>query len=144
MRPNESHPRLRAENLQTEDIRKKGALFNVFRGTAFRGVEPAYMPDLGKAHMVLNLWSGYGVSRTGFHFAHGLPIMPTRIHSHPVTDECLILWAGKGQFYCYDRWVEAETFDCVLAPCGVRHQMKGRENPLAGDGSVADSPRLLS
>jgi hypothetical protein len=71
MRPNESHPWLRAENLQTEDIRRKGALFNIFRGTAFRGFEPAHMPDLGKAHMVLNLWPGYGVSRTGFHFAHG-------------------------------------------------------------------------
>ena len=59
--------------------------------------ESSHMPDFGKAHMMLNLWPGYGVSRTGFHFAHGLPAVPTRIHSHPVVDECLILWAGKGQ-----------------------------------------------
>jgi gentisate 1,2-dioxygenase len=95
--------------------------------------------------MVLNLWPGYGVKSTGFHFAHGLPIMATRIHSHPVTDECLILWAGKGQLYCGDRWLEAETFDCVLAPCSVHHQVKGRENPLAGGwfgGGFASPPQL--
>ena len=59
--------------------------------------------------------------------------------------ECLILWEGKGQFYYGDRWVEAETFDCVLAPCGVRHQVKGRENPLAGrwfGGGFASPPQL--
>ena len=145
LRHNGSHPQLRAKNLQTDDIRRNGALFNVFEGAAFRGFEPAHMPDFGKAHMVLNLWPGYGVSRTGFHFAHGLPTMPTRIHSHPVVDECLILWAGKGQFYCHDRWVEAETFDCVLAPSGVRHQMKGRANPLARGwygGGFASPPQL--
>jgi mannose-6-phosphate isomerase-like protein (cupin superfamily) len=130
--------------LQTEDIRRNGALFNVFRGTAFRGFEPAHMPDLGKAHMVLNLWPGYGVSRTGFHFALGLPTMPTRIHSHPVVEECLILWAGEGQLYCNDRWLEAETFDCVLAPCCVRYQIKGRKYPLAGGWYGGGSPLPLS
>ena len=138
---NDSHPELCAQNLDPEDIRREGALFNAFLGAAYRGFEPAHMPDFGKAHMVLNLWPGYGVKSTGFHFAHGLPIMATRIHSHPVTDECLILWEGKGQFYCGDRWVEAETFDCVLAPCGVRHQGKGKH---AGGGLVWRRLRLTS
>ncbi len=145
MHLNNSHPELRAQNLDPEDIRREGALFNAFLGASYRGFEPAYMPDFGKAHMVLTLWPGYGVKSTGFHFAHGIPVMPTRVHSHPVTDECVILFAGKGQFYCGDRWVEAETFDCVLAPCGVRHQVKGRENPLAGRwfaGGFASPPQL--
>src|SRR3712207_7173467 len=53
--------------------------------------------------------SGYGVKSTGFHFAHGIPVMPTRVYSHPVTDECVILFAGKGQFYCGDRRSEEHT-----------------------------------
>jgi hypothetical protein len=88
MHLNNSHAELRAQALDPGDIRREGALFNAFLGAAaYRGFEPAHMPDFGKAHMVLNLWPGYGVKSTGFHFAHGLPIMATRIHSHQVTDE---------------------------------------------------------
>ena len=145
LHPNDSHPELRAQNLDPRDVRREGALFNAFSGAAYRGFLPAHMPEMGKAHMVFTLWPGYGVKSTGFHFAHGIPVVPTRIHSHPVTDECVILFAGKGQFYCGDRWVKAETFDCVLAPCGVRHQVRGRENPLAGRwyaGGFASPPQL--
>ncbi len=146
---NESYPELRAWNLNAEDIRREGALFNVFMGAEFHGLDPAFaahMPGSQKPHMLLNLWPGYGVSSTGFHFAHGIPVLQSaNIHTHPFTDECLILWAGKGHLYCNDRWVEAETFDCVFAPCGVHHDIGGRRNPLAGrwfGGGFASPPQL--
>ena len=103
------------------------------------------MPHPHKPHMVLNLWPGYGVTRTGFHFAHGIPLIEPPIHTHPFTDECLILLAGKGRLYCGDRWLEADTFDCVLAPCGVHHEVGGRKNPLSGRwfaGGFASPPQL--
>ncbi len=138
-----------AWNLEVEDIRREGALFNVFMGAEFHGLDPAfpaYLPGSHKAHMLLNLWPGYGVRSTGFHFARGIPVLRSaNVHTHPDSDECLILWAGKGQLYCGDRWVEAETFDCVMAPCGVHHDKGGRRSPLAGrwfGGGFASPPQL--
>ena len=146
---NDSYQELRAWNLEAEDIRREGALFNVFMGAEFHGLDPAlvaYLPGSHKAHMLLNLWPGYGVRSTGFHFAHGIPVLQSaNVHTHPDSDECLILWSGRGQLYCGARWLEAETFDCVMAPCGVHHDIGGRRNPLAGrwfGGGFASPPQL--
>jgi hypothetical protein len=55
---NDSYPAVRAWNLSVEEIRRDGALFNVYRGALFSGID---------VPMILLLWPGYGVSRCGFH-----------------------------------------------------------------------------
>jgi hypothetical protein len=62
---NDSCPVVRAWNLSVEEIRRDGALFNVYRGALFSGID---IP------MVLLLWPGYGVSRCGFTMAACLPV----------------------------------------------------------------------
>ena len=83
--------------------------------------------------IVIGLTAGsvYGLAGTGlvltyktsgvFNFAYGADGVEDVIHKHPVADECLVIWAGRGRFYMGDRWVEVEAGDAVLAPCGVAH-----------------------
>lgn len=56
---NDSYPAVRAWNLSIEEIRRDGALFNMYRGALFSGID---IP------MVLLLWPGYEASRCGLHY----------------------------------------------------------------------------
>lgn len=133
---NESHPHLRAWNLTAEDIRRQGALFNVYKGASFG--------DLA-IPMLLVLWPGYGVRSAGLHSGVTAPGQRSVIHTHPDSDECLFNWVGKGQVYCGDRWINSDAFDCLLAPCGVSHGEGGSLDP-AGTSSAgcgfASPPQL--
>ena len=148
LRYRESHPEVRAWNLSLEEIRRGGALFNVCAGAPFTGLLGTVQPGEAapsEVFMVLNLWPGYGVQKAGFHYALMPPEHLTLVHSHPATDECLILWDGKGQLYCGDRWVDANPFDCVLAPAGVLHTIAGSRTPtdrLSYGGGFASAPQL--
>jgi hypothetical protein len=133
---NESHPKLRAWNLTAQDIRREGALFNIFKGAEFTGIE---------VPMRLILWPGYGVRTTGFHFGYADPNQLTLVHTHPISDEIVIQWTGKGQFFCGDRWIDIDTYDCVMAPCGVYHGAGGSRDPEDGRsfaGGFASPPQL--
>ena len=99
-------------NLTVAEIASGGALFNVFRGAKI---------DVIDAPMVFLLWPGYGARSTGFHFATGEPGLTAAVHAHPASDECVVLWAGSARAYSAGGWHEMETYDCVFAPCGVRH-----------------------
>jgi gentisate 1,2-dioxygenase len=62
------------------------------------------------------------------------------IHKHPVSDECLFVWAGRGHVFVHDTWVEASAGDCVLAPCGIAHGH--RSDGPALFGGFASPPQL--
>jgi hypothetical protein len=47
--------------------------------------------------------------------------MTADIHTHPVSDECVINWWGGNPVWLGDRWIRSSSYDCLLAPCGVRH-----------------------
>ena len=49
------------------------------------------------------------------------PGMTADIHTHPVADECVINWWGGNSVWLGDRWIPTNSYDCLLAPCGVRH-----------------------
>jgi gentisate 1,2-dioxygenase len=112
MRYWDTAPGVRPWNLTVRDVTSAGALFNVFRGAKI---------DVIDAPMLFLLWPGYGPRSTGFHFATGEPGLSTAVHAHPVADECVVLWAGQAQAYACGAWHEMDTYDCVFAPCGVRH-----------------------
>lgn len=112
MRLSESHPELRAWNLTVDDVRRDGALFNVFKGAAFSGLD---------VPMVLILWPGYGVRSTGFHFGRMEAGQVAHTHTHPVSDEAVVNWAGSNEVYIDGSWVPTGPLDVSLAPCGVVH-----------------------
>jgi quercetin dioxygenase-like cupin family protein len=108
----ETEPDVRAWKLDRKTIRAKGALFNVFMGAPFSGIG---LP------MRMILWPGAGSRTAGFNYAFDPDGVQDRIHTHPVSDECLVLWEGKGRFFIGDDWVDAEAGDVALAPRGVPH-----------------------
>ena len=42
-------------------------------------------------------------------------------HTHPVSDECIIIWAGSARGFLDNHWFDMDIHECVLAPCGVPH-----------------------
>jgi mannose-6-phosphate isomerase-like protein (cupin superfamily) len=109
----DTHREMRPWSLTPEQIRSGGALFNVYRGAEFSGI--------GVGPMRLVLWPGSGTRGCGFNYAYVAPRVPDVAHHHPVSDECLVLWAGRAQVFVADRWIDIEPLDVVLAPCGVIH-----------------------
>jgi quercetin dioxygenase-like cupin family protein len=112
MHYSETTPEVRPWNLEVSEIVSDGALFNVFRGAKI---------DVIDAPMLFLLWPGYGPRSTGFHFATGEAGLTASVHAHPAADECVVLWAGQARAYACGRWHDMDTYDCVFAPCGVRH-----------------------
>ena len=127
----DSHTEMRAWNLNAEDVRRNGALFNVEMGAPFTGIG---IP------MRLVLWPGHGCRMVGFNYAIAPDGVVDVIHKHPVSDECLIMWSGHGQFFMGDRWIKAHANDCLLAPCGVAHGH--RSEGLIHVGGFASPPQL--
>ena len=132
---NEDQPAVRAKNLSPDEVRLKGALFNVLGGAPFTGLG---LP------MRLVLWPGAGTRLTGFNYAYtGIGVSDV-IHKHPVSDEFLVMWSGAGQLYGGGfGWVDAEENDVMMAPCGVAHghrSIEGRGPSMMG--GFASPPQL--
>ncbi|CAN5524004.1 hypothetical protein BH09VER1_BH09VER1_50570 [soil metagenome] len=129
----ETESDVRAWNLTPEVVRRQGALFNCFKGTSFAALgSPA----------VLVVWPGAGCRTAGFNFCFSEQELEYA-HTHPVSDECLILWAGKGRAYTGKpgELLEVDTLECILAPCGVFHAPQISEAPTFW-GGFASPPQL--
>lgn len=126
---------VRAQNLATAEVAARGALFNVLEGSAFSGIG---LP------MRLVLWPGAGTRMVGFNYAYCGPGVTDTIHTHPVSDEFLVMWSGAGQFYVGDLgWVDAAAGDVALAPCGVMHGHRSTdERGPSMMGGFASPPQL--
>jgi len=109
---NESYPEFRAWHLKADDIRRHGALFNMFRGAEF---------DANGSPMRFVLWPGHGTRQCGFHLTRCAPGDLFAAHTHPISDECVIIWAGSARGFLNGHWFEMDIHDCLLAPCGVAH-----------------------
>jgi mannose-6-phosphate isomerase-like protein (cupin superfamily) len=123
---NTSRPDLRIGNLSVDEIRRGGALTNIYEGADFSGLD---IP------MVLILWPGFGVRSTGFHAGYIPKGGAAAVHTHPVSDECILNWS-PGVAILGGVEVEAGPLDAVLAPCGVSHGGYLRED--------ADQPQFVS
>ncbi|MBW8875815.1 MAG: cupin domain-containing protein [Acidobacteria bacterium] len=137
----DSHPEVRAWNLDNDDIRRGGALFNAFYGGTLTGLVQG---GENSASMLLVLFAGYGTGATGFNFACMTPGMTADIHTHPVSDECVVNWWGGDQVWLGDRWLTTESYDCSLAPRGVRHGafVPKDSAPVFLVGGLAAPPQL--
>ncbi len=132
---NDDQPDVRANNLEPEDVKRHGALFNVLEGAAFTGIG---MP------MRLVLWPGAGTRLVGFNYAYCGTDVEDTMHRHPVSDEFSVMWSGQGQFFVGDiGWIDAEENDVALAPCGVVHghrSVAGRGPSMMG--GFASPPQM--
>lgn len=132
---NDDQPSVRAKNLSPDDVKARGALFNVLDGAPFTGIG---LP------MRLVLWPGAGTRLTGFNYAYTGIGDADVIHKHPVSDEFLVMWSGSGQLYGGGfGWVDAEENDVMMAPCGVAHghrSIEGRGPSMMG--GFASPPQL--
>ena len=105
----------------------------MFRGTPFGALgSPA----------VFVIWPGGGSRTGGFNFCFSQD-EPDFTHTHPVSDECLILWGGRGSAYLGEpgEWWDVDTLDCLLAPCGVFHPPKQSKLPCFW-GGFASPPQI--
>lgn len=109
---NDSHPAMRAWNLKREDIRRNGALFNVFKGAQF---------DANGSPMRFILWPGHGARQCGFHLTRCSPGDIFEAHTHPISDECVVVWSGNARGFLNGHWFDMGIHECLLAPCGVPH-----------------------
>ena len=115
---NESSPHLRAWNLEPDDVRRHGALFNIYKGAK----SPVVVP------LRLILWPGHGGSGlVGYNCVVHQPNQLFDIHVHPVSPERIICIKGKGLFYLENAWIEAAENDVLVAPSGVHHGTAGSD-----------------
>lgn len=126
---------MRAQSLTPEQVAQDGALFNVLDGAAFTGIG---LP------MRLVLWPGAGTRLVGFNYAYCGTGVEDTMHTHPVSDEFLVMWSGQGQLYIGDiGWVDAGPGDVALAPCGVMHGHRSTtDRGPAMMGGFASPPQL--
>lgn len=108
----ETNPAIRAWNLAASDVRKNGALFNIFRGAEF---------SANGSPMRFILWPGHGSRLCGFHLTRCAAGDEFAAHTHPISDECVIIWSGMARGYLDGHWFEMGIHECLLAPCGVPH-----------------------
>ena len=73
----ETQAELRAWNLERDDVRRNGALFNVFMGAEFFGIG---LP------MRLILWPGAGTRCVGFNYAYDPDGVTDLLHTHAVSE----------------------------------------------------------
>jgi quercetin dioxygenase-like cupin family protein len=144
----DDQPEVRWQSLSLSEIRTGGGLFNVYSGTPF--------PGLGiPANLVL--WPGSGTRMAGFNYALAPAGAADAMHVHPVSDECLIVWEGICEGYTADGYTDTgspdfwnsrqssfvalDTYDVILAPCGVLHGHRSTATPSVL-GGFASPPQL--
>lgn len=102
-----------------EKNRTKGGKFNIYKGD-FSFVEENGVP----VNLVMTPRVGtINIGMTSGMHEPGQGFTP---HVHPMSEETLLCFKGKGEMYLYDRWIPVEEGDVVYAPAGVPH---GTRNP---------------
>ena len=112
LRYHDTYPEIRSWNLKRQDIRKHGGLFNIFRGAEF---------NANGSPMRFILWPGHGTRLSGYHITRCSIGKQFAAHTHPISDECVVIWAGAARGFIDGHWFEMGIHECLLAPCGVPH-----------------------
>lgn len=96
-----------------EHVMKYGGKFSISGGETWT------MPNGHVVHFALNPKMGCRNTNiaVGFH-EPGKEFAP---HVHPISEEILIIYSGRGECYLYDKWIPCEAGDIIFAPPGVYH-----------------------
>lgn len=121
----DTSPSLRAWNRTNEQIRREGALFNIYYGAPFTQIG---------VPMLIILFPGYGTRNAGLHTG----VLPkgsgAHSHTHPISDDCVIYLEGKASVQMEGKDVPVSALDVIAAPILVPH----------GAGSPAPVRTVLS
>lgn len=102
-----------------EKIRSEGGRFNIYKGD-LSFVEKNGVPvNLVMTPRVgtINIGMTSGIHQPGQGFTP---------HVHPMSEETLLAFKGKGEMFLKDRWIPVEEGDIIYAPAGILH---GTRNP---------------
>jgi quercetin dioxygenase-like cupin family protein len=102
-----------------DKARKDGAVYNLFKGDS-SWIEPAGI----EVHLVLT--PRVGPKNMGMTVGVHQPGQGMGPHVHPLSEEILIVYRGKGEIYLKDKWIPVKEGDVVYAPPGIYH---GTRNP---------------
>jgi gentisate 1,2-dioxygenase len=108
----EDHPEIRAWNLSREEVRRGGALFNIFKGATYGGIG---------VPMRILLYPGFGTRTAGLHVGLMLSGADADIHRHPISDDCVFVIEGGTEGHLEGQWVPVHPLEAAMAPCGVAH-----------------------
>jgi len=102
-----------------EHVRKEGGKFNIFKGDLTFTEENGVVVNLVMTPRVgtINVGMTSGIHEPGMGFTP---------HVHPLSEETLLVFKGKGEMFLKDRWIPVEEGDVIYAPPGVLH---GTRNP---------------
>jgi gentisate 1,2-dioxygenase len=109
---NDSHPEIRSWNLTNESIRSGGALFNIFVGADFTGIE---------VPMKLVLFPGFGTRLAGLHVGYVAADAGSDVHSHPISEDCVITHMGTNWAYIDGKRVRLRALDVAMASVQALH-----------------------
>ncbi|HEX2253135.1 MAG TPA: cupin domain-containing protein [Thermoanaerobaculia bacterium] len=120
----DAHPELRAWNLSNEEIRSKGALFNLFKGAKFTGIG---------VPMRIILFPGFGTRNAGLHTGYIPAGGAADIHTHPFSDDIIVTVAGSLVVYNAGKAYTINALDTTIAPALAKH----------GAGGTSPKPALM-
>jgi hypothetical protein len=139
---------LRARYRTAEEIRADGAMGNLGDGVEIttHGIATRLIawPGTGlqtEAVHVLTIALGEESDRYRYDLAAPASGTSDALHTHPVSDECLVMWHGdSAEFFIGGTWLPAQANDVALAPCGVAHGHRSQGVTLFG--GYASPPQL--
>lgn len=103
----------RAHNRTREEIRTRGALFNINEGIDI---------DNGKGCVTrLVGWPGVGTRMVAFHLHIHKPGGAYEMHAHPISEESMTCIRGKGEVNFGRGWEKVEAGNVLFAPIGCAH-----------------------
>lgn len=106
------------------EVNRTGGVFNIFRGAPFTA---------NGGLMKFILWPGSGTRMIGQHTAYHEPGTAFVPHVHPISEDAIFIFDGKGQGYLESRWIDVAEGDIIYAPALVRH----------GTGCHKDLPKTM-
>ncbi|MDN5345279.1 MAG: hypothetical protein PWQ18_1393 [Clostridia bacterium] len=102
----------RGEVKGPEEVSHSGGIFNVYRGAPFTG---------NGGLMKFVLWPGAGCTMVGQHTAYHEPGKAFIPHIHPISEDAIFCFDGKGMGYLESRWIKVREGDIVYAPALIKH-----------------------
>lgn len=103
----------RANNRTRDEIRTRGAVFNINHGIDIKEDNDCVTRLIG--------WPGMGTRMVSFHLLIHKPGGGYELHSHPMSEESLICVRGTGEINLGSGWVKVEAGNAIYVPPGRTH-----------------------